>query len=52
MGRAKPLGRRLLQQIFEEEVKTLKGMIEAFRSGPLEYEICKENEGYASELGV
>ncbi len=39
-------------EIFEEEVKILKGMIEAFRSGPLEYEICKENEGYASELGV
>ena len=45
-------GEDYFNKIFEEEVKTLKGMIEAFRSGPLEYEICKENEGYASELGV
>ena len=32
-------GEDYFNEIFEEEAKTLKGMIEAFRSGPLEFEI-------------
>ena len=37
-------GEAYFNEVFEEEVKTLKGMIEAFRSGPLEFEIRKEDE--------